>query len=199
MARAGYPLLMHIGDPLAAWMPLDHPSPHQSYYRNNPDWHMAGKTGYPTHAEIIAARDRMVANHPNLTIVGAHLASLEHDVDEVAKRLDDYPNFNVDISARLGDMMQQDSIKVRDFFQTYQDRILFGTDIVLREKIESWDEAKRSNTIEEWRATYQAYRAYLEYDGAVSYRGYTAPGLALAPALLDKIYSLNAKRIYRGL
>ncbi|MEX1018990.1 MAG: amidohydrolase family protein, partial [Litorilinea sp.] len=146
MQAKGYPVLMHIGDPLAAWMPLDHPSPHQTYYRENPDWHMAGKAGFPTHAEIIAARDRMLANHPGLTVIGAHLGSLEHDVDEVAARLDRFPDFNVDISARLADMIMQKSAKVRAFFERYQDRILYGTDIVLRERLSDWSDAVRTET-----------------------------------------------------
>lgn len=199
MAGNDYPLLMHIGDPLAAWQPLDQPSPHQNYFRNNPEWHMAHKPGFPTHAEIIAARDRMVANHPNLTIVGAHLGSLEHDVDEVAARLDRFPNFHVDISARLANLLEQDTSKVRPFFERYQDRILYGTDIVLRQSLREFSDDARVETIQNWRATYLAYCAYLESMGEVEHRGYTAPGLGLPEPILDKLYRENAQRIYRGL
>lgn len=37
-----------------------------------------------------------------------HIGSLEYDVSEVAKRFERYPNFAVDVSARLGDLMAQD-------------------------------------------------------------------------------------------
>lgn len=196
MRARGYPVLMHIGDPLAAWMPLDHPSPHQNYYQNNPEWHMAGKQGFPTHAEIIAARDNMLANQPGLTVIGAHLGSLEHDVHEVAARLDQFPDFHVDISARLGDMMMQDSGVVREFFQKYQDRILYGTDIVLRERLADMRDEDRTELIQGWREIYRAYCAYLERGDDVSFRGYTAPGLDLDDAILDKLYRENARRIY---
>lgn len=196
MRSRSYPVLMHIGDPLAAWMPLDHPSPHRNYYRDNPDWHMADKPGFPSHAEIIAARDHMLANQPGLTVIGAHLGSLEHDVDEVAARLDQYPDFHVDISARLADLMQQDTAKVRAFFQRYQDRILHGTDIVLRQKLADFSDADRAATIDTWRDTYHAYSAYLESAAPVEHRGYTAEGLNLESGVLDKVLRENARRIY---
>ncbi|HXF62214.1 MAG TPA: amidohydrolase family protein, partial [Caldilineaceae bacterium] len=101
LAAADRTLLMHIAEPLACWQPLDPAGPHYNYYRDNPQWHMYNRPDMPSHAELIAARDRVLEKHPNLRIVGAHLASLEYDVDEVAARLDRYPNFAVDMSARL--------------------------------------------------------------------------------------------------
>ena len=74
------------------------------------------------------ARDHILAKHPTLVVIGAHIGSLEYDVDEVAKRLDTYPNFNVEVSARTRDLTRQPSNKVRAFFLKYQDRILYGTD-----------------------------------------------------------------------
>jgi predicted TIM-barrel fold metal-dependent hydrolase len=57
-----------------------------------------------------------------------HLASLEYDVDEVAKRLDAYPNLSVETAARINDLAMQPSEKVRAFFVRYADRIMWGTD-----------------------------------------------------------------------
>ena len=59
-----------------------------------------------------------------------------------SRRLDRYPNLAVDISARLGDLAFQDSAKVRDFFLAYQDRILFGTDVVMRQRPSTMSEEK---------------------------------------------------------
>jgi hypothetical protein len=72
--------------------PLDEASPHFWYYTNNPQYHAYSHPEIPRHEEIIAARDRWVARNPRLTIVAMHLASLEYDVDEVGKRLDDARN-----------------------------------------------------------------------------------------------------------
>ena len=68
----------------------------------------------------------MLEKHPNLTFVGAHMGSLEHDVDELAGRLDKFPNMSVDLAARIGQVFYQtihDREKVGSFFIKYQDRL----------------------------------------------------------------------------
>ncbi|MFW5814391.1 MAG: amidohydrolase family protein [Spirochaetota bacterium] len=127
LARESVPMVMHIGEPLACWEPLDERSPHYTYYRDHPQWHLCGRTDVPSHADLVAARDRVLAKHPELRVVGAHLGSLEYDVGEVAERLDRYPNFAVDISARLGDLMRQRASDVAEFLTRYADRVIFGT------------------------------------------------------------------------
>ena len=44
---------------------------------------------------------RMLEKHPKLRFVAAHLASLEWNVDELAKRLDKYPNIALDMAERI--------------------------------------------------------------------------------------------------
>ena len=81
-----------------------------------------------------SARDNFVAAHPKLRFVGAHLASLEYDVDRIAAFLDRYPNATVDMAARMSQVQYQsvrDCEKVRNFFIRYQDRLLYGTDLTL--------------------------------------------------------------------
>ena len=108
---------------------------------------MFNKPDFPSHEQLIAARDNVLAKHPTLRFIGAHLGSLEFDVDEVAARLARYPNFAVDISARLGDLAIQDSAKVRQFFLDYPDRILFGTDIVMRQPPSSMSPSEKTAAI----------------------------------------------------
>lgn len=144
----------------------------------------------------MAARDGVLAKHPRLRMVGAHLASLEYDVDVLAERLDRYPNFAVDISARLSDLAIQDSAKVRAFFLTYQDRILFGTDVVMRQAPSSLPEAERVAAIAALRQTYEMHIAYLEGKGPVTVRTYPTEGLNLPPTVLEKLYTHNAHQWY---
>ena len=107
LAEQHIPVMAHIGEPLAAWQPLNEASPHFGYYTNNPQYHAYSRPEIPRHEEIIAARDRWVARNPRLTIVAMHLASLEYDVDEVGKRLDAYPNLYVETAARINDLAMQ--------------------------------------------------------------------------------------------
>jgi len=78
----------HIAEPIAAWLPLDPSNPDYEYYRSNPAWHVHGRPGMPTKAEVLAARDRVLEKHPRLRFVGCHLGSMEEDVDEIAKRFE---------------------------------------------------------------------------------------------------------------
>jgi predicted TIM-barrel fold metal-dependent hydrolase len=199
LARSGKTLLTHIGEPLACWLPLDNTDSHYGYYSQHPEWHMYNRPGYPSHQELIDARDRVLAKYPQLRVVGAHLGSLEHDVREVAKRLERYPNFAVDTAARIKDLGQQDVDLVREFFVHYQDRILFGTDIVEREPLSSLAESDRRAKLRAVEERYSDAFRYFELDQVVTVRGRKAQGLGLDEEVLAKVYCENAQRWYPGI
>ena len=162
LAERGHPLLAHIAEPLDCWLPLREGSPHYGYYSRNPEWHMYTRPDYPSHGELMAARDRVLAQHLRLRFIGAHLASLEYDVDVLAATLDRYPNLAVDTSARLFDLVVQDSAKVRAFITKYQDRILFGTDVVMRTPPSAMAPEERTQAIANLRTVYTTHFAYFE-------------------------------------
>lgn len=200
LAERGKPLLAHLAEPLDAWRPLDPESVHYGYYSSNPEWHLHGRSGFPSHAEIIAARDRILERHPRLTVIGAHLGSLEHDVDEIARRLDRYPNFHVECSARTADLTRQPTEKVRAFLVKYQDRVMYGLDYSRR------PDPKREDSADERRAfarsLEEAYRRDFRYyagEGEMEYRGKKVQSLALPREVLEKLYGRNAERIVPGL
>lgn len=195
----GKTLLMHIADPLDGWLPLNPGSVHYGYYSKNLEWHLHGRTDMSTHQQLMDARDNVIAHHPKLRVVGAHLGSLEHDVNEIARRFDQYPNFAVDMSARLYDMAIQDVSTVRDFFYRYQDRILFGIDCGTWELASAKSEEQMAGTIRYISKEYSDYSAYLESDGTVTLRDRELPALNLPAKILDKIYRENAKRWYPGI
>jgi predicted TIM-barrel fold metal-dependent hydrolase len=199
LINRGRPALMHIGEPLACWQPLDADNPHASYYRQHPEWHMGSKPDHPSHQEIIAARDRVLARHPHLNVIGAHLGSLEYDVSEIAARLDRYPNFAVDTSARLRDLMKQDTGKVRSFFMAYSDRILFGTDFVHRERVSTMDPELREAHLASVALRYGAEIAYFEVEGEFDFYGQSVAGLGLPEPVLARVLYENAQRWYPGL
>lgn len=199
LAGLGKPLLMHIGEPLACWQPLEPATPHSHYYRSNPQWHMHGRTDIPSHAELIAARDRVLENHPRLRVIGAHLGSLEYDVREVARRFERFPNFAVDTSARLPDLAFQDAAAVRALFQKFSGRILFGTDIVSRTPHNQMADRERSSLLGEIRQNYQRQRAFFGGRDPVEILGRQIPGLGLSAKILDQFFSTNAKAWYPGL
>ncbi len=199
LADARRPALMHIGEPLACWLPLDDDNPHAAYYRQHPEWYMGNKPHIPSHAALIAARDRVLARHGDLKVIGAHLGSLEYDVGELAARLDRYPNFAVDTSARLMDLMLQDTQTVRDFFLAYSDRILFGTDYVHRQRVSTMDAEARQAHLAALALRYATEVAYFEVAGEFDFRGERAIGLGLPEPVLARVLHENAERWYPGL
>jgi predicted TIM-barrel fold metal-dependent hydrolase len=176
-------LLAHLAEPRSSWLPLDPADPHYGYYKNNPDWHMFQHPERPSWESIIAARDRMLAAHPKLRVVGCHLGSMEHDVDEIARRFDRYPNFAVDTAARVVNLMRQPRSKVRAFLIRYQDRVLWGTDLM---EI-AWTDPEAA--MKRWEETYVHDWDYFA----------GAQGLELPPAVLRKIFHDNALRWIPGL
>jgi predicted TIM-barrel fold metal-dependent hydrolase len=199
LTKENITLLLHMAEPLACWQPLNENQPHYRYYRDHPEWHMYNKPEYPSHQTLIDARDRVVAKYPQLRVVGAHLASLEYDVAEVAKRLDRYPNFAVDPSARLMDLTYQDPQVVRQFFQDYADRILFGTDIVRWQSFAALAETERQAWLAQTEERYRSDFAYYETSERMTIRGREVQGLGLPADVLEKFYLTNAQTWYPGL
>ncbi len=179
-------LYAHLAEPSAAWRPLDPASPHYGYYKNHPDWLMVLHPERPSKAAILAARDRMLARHPKLRVVGCHLGSMEEDVDEIAKRFDLYPNFVVDTAARVPDLMLQPRQKVRAFLIKYQDRVLYGTDL----EFMPWD--KPDEAVKRWEAELERDWKFFATDETMTYAGHAIGGLALPEAVLRKFYRQNA-------
>lgn len=198
LAERGKPLLAHLAEPREAWLPLDPGGLHYNYYSRNPQWHLYGKPEFPSHEALMDARDNLVRKHPTLTVIGAHLGSMEHDVDEVARRLDAYPNFHVEVSARTRNLTRQPAEKVRAFFLKYQDRILYGVDRSWRPHrtpdVTPTDE-QRASFVDALEAQYRRDWAYYAGSGLVQYGDAEVEALALPREVLEKLYFRNAERL----
>jgi predicted TIM-barrel fold metal-dependent hydrolase len=149
----------------------------------------------PGYEDLMAARDRFVAAHPQLRFVGAHLASLEYDVDRIAAFLDRFPNANVDLAARMSQVQYQslrDYDHVRDFFIRYQDRLLYGSDLAQQPGTD--DEAVRRDAHAFWTSDWR----YLATGTTQRIDDLDAdvPGLRLPRSVIDKIYYRNAVRVF---
>jgi predicted TIM-barrel fold metal-dependent hydrolase len=198
IAREQKTLIAHLAEPIDAWLPLDPKSPHYQYYSANPKWHLHGKPGYPAHAEIIAARDRILEKHPTLVVVGAHLGSLEHDLDGLAQRLDRYPNFNVDCAGRLRNLSFHPADKARDFLIKYQDRVVYGVDLGWRpHRGGPATDALRREYVRRVERRHRDDFAFLAGSGQVEYTGRTVQALNLPKPVLEKLYNANATRLFK--
>lgn len=192
IAAKGKTLIAHLAEPDSCWQPPNKNSPDFSYYNEHPEWYMYKQPDHPRKITIIQARDHMLEENPNLRVVGAHLGSLETNLDEIGRRFDRYPNFAVDVAARTVYLTMQPREKTRQFFIKYQDRILYGTDLELfaRENILS---AERT-----WEKQYATDWAFFSSDQVVEYEGRKVQGLALPQPVLRKLYHDNALRWIHG-
>ncbi len=189
IAAQGKVLVAHIGEPKNCWLPLDSMTTNndRSYFQNHPEYHMYLHPEYPSYNDQINARDHVLQKHPNLKFVGCHLGSLEWDVDEIAKRLETYPNFAVDTAARHGQLQVQDRNKVRQFFINYQDRILYGTDIIAEEE----PSADRIDWIKQtWLDDWDYFTTDKKLTSDKVNNEFT--GLKLPRPVLEKLYYKNA-------
>jgi len=193
LAQRGTTVYAHLAEPIAAWQPLDPQSPDYGYYKDNPAWFVYGRAGVPSKAAILAARDRLLEQHPRLRVVGCHLGSMEEDVDDIARRLDRYPNFAVDTAARVVHLMRQPREKVRAFLIKYQDRVLYGTDVGM---IPGDDAAGVARKLEDRYARDWAYFATTQ---AIADEGRTITGLGLPGPVLRQIFRENAVAWVPGL
>ncbi|MDX1365425.1 MAG: amidohydrolase family protein, partial [Arenibacter latericius] len=183
------------GEPKNCWLPLDEMTTNndREYFEEHPQYHMYQHPELPSYEEQIAARDRMLENHPDLVFIGAHMGSLEWSVDELAKRLDKFPNMAIDLAARMGQVFYQtaeDREKVRNFFIKYQDRILYATDLVDEGKDDASElqQEMHDTWLRDWRffVTDEVMTSNLINE--------EFKGLKLPKRVVDKIYLHNAKK-----
>lgn len=188
--RAGelkIPVLWHCADPVAFFRPIDETNERWEELYRHPEWSFHGGD-FPTHQELIDARNRVIERHPHTTFLCAHMADIPEDLAKLGGYLDRFPNMHVEMAARIAELGRQ-PYTARKFFLQYADRILFGTDGVppLSELVphfqflETWDE-------------------YFPYeDNPFPPQGlWNIYGIGLPDDVLRKVYHENAARLIPG-
>ena len=191
-------VMAHLGEPKNCWLPVEKMTVNndKNYFKNHPEYYMFLHPDYPSYETQIKVRDNFIERHPKMRFVGAHLGSLEWSVDELAKRLDKYPNMAVDMAARIGHIQYQSQKhyeKIRQFFIQYQDRLIYATDSHIDSES---DPSKSKNNLhhtwtEDWRYfTTDEKMTNSVVDGEFS-------GLKLPKEVIDKIFHHNAVRWFK--
>lgn len=196
IAREDRALILHTGEPRACWLPLDAASPHFDYYREHPEWHMHGRPEFPSHAELILARDRVLERHPQLRVIGAHLGSLEYDVGELESRFRRYKNFWVDTAERLLDLCLQPHERVRAFFEGYPDRVLYGSDLLFETAFSAMSAEERQAALARVRLVLEQDQAYYRQAGLLRLRDREVQGLGLSQSTARRLFEDNARGCY---
>jgi predicted TIM-barrel fold metal-dependent hydrolase len=190
------PVAIHVSDPVAFFTPTDRFNERYEELNNHPDWSFYGGD-FPSNAELLAARNRVMERHPKTQFVTLHFGNFSENLQNVAENLDRHPNMYVDMAARIGELGRQ-PFTARKFFDKYQDRILFATDATPH-----GDEFPQQVFNDK---LYEIYYRFLETED--EYFDYTPArippqgrwriyGINLGDAILRKVYRENAARLLR--
>lgn len=201
--KLGAIIAWHVADPVAFFKKPDKNNERWDELKLAEDWSFYGKD-YPSHAELLAARDRVIARHPKTIFLGIHLANYPENLDYVAKVLDRFPNLHVDTSARVPEFGRHPAAKVRAFFIKYQDRIMFGSDLIVTPRgmqLGSVSADERPPSVADAVEFYAAHRRYFEttrrqiaHPTPIQGR-WKVNAINLPPEVLRKLYHDNADKL----
>ncbi len=194
--QEGKTLMAHMGEPIHAWMPTYTTKDGfgRNYWAKHPEYSFWDKPELPSYSDIMAARDHVLERHPDLKFVGAHLGSLEFDVDEMITRTRYF--------------MWQARGKVYDFFVRYQDRIMYGTDRGSRPVMTAEQKEQTKKEIEFRNKLFFRYYAtsdeipwgnVIASDRPRPQASYHVTGLNLPKEVLEKVFYKNAVYWFPGI
>jgi len=201
----GIPVWFHVGDPAAFFRP---PTPDNERYGElsvHPEWSFYGGQ-FPAREELLTQMVNVLLRHPETTFVGVHFGNNPENYRYVAAVLDRCRNFNIDTAARVAEIGRHDSAKLRDFFIKYQDRILFGSDIVFSaDNMDLGVPMPGKRTDADAKTFYDTHWKFFEtatrnMDHPSPIQGnWKVNAIDLPPQVLHKLYIGNAKRLIPGL
>ena len=131
----GLPVSIHVADPKAFWAPYDASNERWAELRDHPAWWFGDPQKFPPWKDLLEALDRVIESHPETTFVCVHFANNAEELDWVDAALSRRPNMMADLAARIPELGRHDPAAVRRVFLKHQDRILFGTDFMVYDRL----------------------------------------------------------------
>ena len=201
----GMPVAIHTGDPKAFWLPPDEKNERLDELRAHPEWSFFGEP-VSSWQQLYDQFEHRVARHPKTIFVGVHFGNDPEDPDNVGRMLDKYPNLYIDTAARVPEIGRQDAAKMRQFFEKYQDRILFGTDVGVgptQDDMMYGSNGALPPTADDERRYFESTWRYFEtgdkqFESPTPIQGrWKIDGLGLSEQILRKIYFENAARLLK--
>ncbi|MBI3415487.1 MAG: amidohydrolase family protein [Verrucomicrobia bacterium] len=133
----GMPVSIHVADPRAFWLPYNDQNERWTELKDHRNWWFGDRAVYPPREDLLAALERVIERNPKTTFVCVHFANNAEDIDWVDQMLDRHPNMNADLAARIPELGRHDPDQVRRLFLKHQDRIFFGTDFQVYDRLDS--------------------------------------------------------------
>jgi uncharacterized protein len=176
----GIPVLIHTGEPVAFWSPVDKHNERWLELQQFPDRRRTDPK-FASFEQTMAEQHNLFRRHPKTKFINAHLGWLGHDLARLGQLLDQLPNVYTEIGAVLHEIGRQPR-SARAFMIKYQDRVLMGKDI--------WEPSEYAvyfrvlETEDEYFDYYRKRHAF-----------WKMYGLGLPDEVLKKIYYKNALKL----
>jgi predicted TIM-barrel fold metal-dependent hydrolase len=179
-AELGMPVNIHVAEPIWMYEKMDSTN---DGLMNAFDWRIdLTKKDILNHGELITTLDNVLTNNPQTTFIACHFANCSYDLEILGDLLDRHPNLWADNSARYAETAPIPR-HVKSFYNKYQDRLLYGTDMGMDEEM--------------YRITFRILETEDEHFYEIEQFNYHWPlnGFGLSDEVLDKIYRMNALKI----
>ena len=183
-SELGVPVLIHAADPKSFWDEFDGDNERWLELKTHPRRKRSDSNPAPWE-QIINEQHLMFKKHPKTIFINAHMGWYANDLGKLAKLMEDIPNMYVEIGAIIAELGRQPRF-ANAFFETYQDRILFGKDSWKPEEFPTY--FRVLETADEYFPYHKKYHAF-----------WAMYGLNLPDDILKKVYYKNALRIVPGL
>lgn len=180
-AELHMPINVHIAEPYWMYLPADSTN---DGLMNAATWKVTAKPGKLDHDQLIQTLENAVRDNPGNIFIACHFANCEHDLSRPGALLDKYPNLYLDIAARYAETANIPRYMAK-FYEKYQDRLLYGTDMGMDEHI--------------YRVTFRVLETADEHFYESQLFGYhwAMNGFNLPDGILKKLYFENAQKIQR--
>ena len=183
----GMPVSIHVADPIWMYLPMNSQN---DGLMNAYNWRIEMKEGMLSHAELLYTLEDAVRQNPHTIFIACHLANCTHDLQLIGKMLDSYPNLYADITSRLKEVCAVPRY-AKAFFEKYQDRILYGSDL-------GYDPKSTMSFAEKiYKATFRLLESEDDHIYQHDIFSYHWPlyGLGLPDEVLYKLYYENAAKL----
>jgi len=169
---------LHVADPIWFYQPMDR---HNDGLMNAYHWRLDNQTNNVGHQAMIDSLERTLKKHPRTIFIACHLASCSYDLSILGRLLDRHPNLYADNSARYAETAAIPRY-VTKFYEQYQDRLLYGTDMGVGEGM--------------YQDTFRILETEDEhfYSGLFTYH-WPLHGFGLSSTVLKKVYRDNAQKL----
>jgi predicted TIM-barrel fold metal-dependent hydrolase len=173
------PINIHVAEPIWMYEKMDETN---DGLMNAYEWRLDNQPDIVDHRGMIDILERAVERHPKTIFIACHYANCSYDLNRLGELLDKYPNLFVDNAARYAETAPIPRF-VAKFYQKYQDRIVYGTDMGFNNSM--------------YRTTFRILESLDEHFYAYDQFGYhwSLYGLGLSDDILKKVYRDNALKI----